>query len=176
LDALAAAAVVSDDDLATLLVSCAADASRLASSILRDPTAAQDAVQQATLAAWAARRKLRHANNPEAWFRTIVANVCRSELRRRARERPVVATAEPSGGAFQEEVARREQVARAIGYLTADEQLVVGLRFGRDMTIARIAAVTGLREGTVKSRLHNSLAHLRAALASDYDGKTHQHG
>jgi DNA-directed RNA polymerase specialized sigma24 family protein len=52
--------------------------------------------------------------------------------------------------------------------LTADQQVVLGLRFGRDLTVPQIAAETGVPEGTVKSRLHHSLEHLRAALAAEH--------
>jgi RNA polymerase sigma-70 factor (ECF subfamily) len=43
----------------------------------------------------------------------------------------------------------------------------VALRFGRDLTIPQIAAETGLAEGTVKSRLHYALEHLRGALEAE---------
>jgi DNA-directed RNA polymerase specialized sigma24 family protein len=48
-----------------------------------------------------------------------------------------------------------------------DEQLLLALRFGRDLTVPAIAAATRMREGTVKSRLHSALEHLRAALEAE---------
>ena len=70
-------------------------------------------------------------------------------------------------GDSPERLAVRDEIGRAIARLTADEQLVIGLRFGRDLTVPQIAAQTGLPEGTVKSRLHHSLEHLRSALAAE---------
>ena len=35
------------------------------------------------------------------------------------------------------------------------------------MTVPAIAAATGIREGTVKSRLHSALEHLRAAIEAE---------
>jgi RNA polymerase sigma-70 factor (ECF subfamily) len=61
----------------------------------------------------------------------------------------------------------RDELARAIVTLSPDEQIVVALRFGRDLTIPQIAAETGLAEGTVKSRLHYALEHLRGALEAE---------
>ena len=158
---------MSDDDVADLLVSRTPEAHRLATWILRDPVAAEDAVQEAALAAWDARGKLRHVDNPAGWFNTIVVNICRDELRRRGRRQTLPESPEPVAAAATDRLAIRDEIGRAIGRLTADEQLVIGLRFGRDLTVPQIAEQTGLAEGTVKSRLHHALEHLRSALAAE---------
>lgn len=163
----AAVTALSDDDIAELLVSRTPEAHRLATWILRDPVAAEDAVQEAALAAWNERKKLRHADNPTGWFTTIVVNVCRDELRRRSRRQTLPAPVDSMVGGSSDRLALRDEIGRAIARLTADEQLVIGLRFGRDLTVPQIAAQTGLAEGTVKSRLHHSLEHLRSALAAE---------
>jgi len=64
-------------------------------------------------------------------------------------------------------LAMRDEIGRAITCLSADEQVIVALRFGQDLTVPQIAALIGLPEGTVKSRLHHSLDHLRSALAAE---------
>jgi len=51
-------------------------AQRLASWILHDPVAAEDAVQEAALLAWDRRRSLRDPGAGEAWFNRILVNVC----------------------------------------------------------------------------------------------------
>jgi RNA polymerase sigma-70 factor, ECF subfamily len=163
----AALAALSDDDIAELLVSQTPEAHRLATWILRDPVAAEDAVQEAAVSAWDGRKRLRHADNPSAWFTKIVVNVCRDELRRRARRRTLPEPPPSIAGASPDRLAVRDEIGRAIAHLSADEQLVIGLRFGRDLTVPQIAAQTGLAEGTVKSRLHHSLEHLRSALAAE---------
>ena len=156
---------LSDDEIAELLVAHAPEALRLASSLLRDAAAAEDAVQEAALSAWRSRGKLVHATNPSAWFATIVVNVCRDELRRRGKRRnPPDAETVSSP---QDRLAVREEIARAIARLTPEEQVLVGLRFGRDLSVPQIAELLRVPEGTVKSRLHHSLEHLRAALAAE---------
>jgi RNA polymerase sigma-70 factor, ECF subfamily len=160
--------MLSDDEIADLLVSRTADSYRLAAWILRDAGSAEDTVQEAALAAWNGRNQLRRADNPAAWFTKVVINACRDELRRRERHRRLAATpafveADPP----ERLLSVRDELGRAIGQLTGDEQLVIGLRFGRDLTVPQIADQTGLAEGTVKSRLHHSLEHLRAALAAE---------
>jgi RNA polymerase sigma-70 factor (ECF subfamily) len=158
---------LSDDDIAELLVTRTQEAHRLATWILRDPVAAEDVVQEAALAAWNGRKKLRNADNPAAWFTKIVVNLCRDELRRRGRRQTLPASVVSMSGGSPERFALRDEIGRVITRLTPDEQVVIGLRFGRDLTVPQIAAQTGLREGTVKSRLHNSLEHLRSALAAE---------
>ena len=78
-----------------------------------------------------------------------------------------VTTVELTAGSDSGE-ADHTDLARAIGRLTEDEQVVLGLRFGRDLTVPQIAAQTGLPEGTVKSRLHYALEHVRAALDAEH--------
>jgi len=166
----AAVAAIGDDEMAELLASRAADAHRLATWLLRDPVAAEDAVQEAAMAAWDGRRKLRYSGNLDAWFNRIVVNVCRDELRRRGKRRLLPeppASVSNSASYGPDTLAMRDETERAISHLSADEQVVIGLRYGRDLTVPQIASQTGWAEGTVKSRLHHSLLHLRAELAAE---------
>jgi RNA polymerase sigma factor (sigma-70 family) len=154
-----------EDSVRELLLGRLAGAYRLATCILRDPEAAEDAVQEAALRAWASRRELRDPARAEAWFARIVVNVCRVELGNRSR-RPLGIRMEPTVGPDDSQFLR-DEVGHALARLTPDEQVVVAMRFGRDLTVPQIAAQTGLREGTVKSRLHNAQEHLRAAFDAE---------
>jgi RNA polymerase sigma factor (sigma-70 family) len=155
----------SEDAVRALLMSRLSSAYRLAVCILRDAVAAEDAVQESALRAWANRRELHDPSRVDAWFSRIVVNVCRAELARRTR-RPLVTGMEPIADA-DDSSHLRDEVGRAIARLTAEEQLVVALRYGRDLTVPQIAEHTGLRAGTVKSRLHNAQEHLRAAFEAE---------
>lgn len=73
------------------------DAYRLATFIHHDRRAAEDAVQEAALLAWDRRRTLRDRESADGWFTRIFVNVCRDELRRRARG-PRVAVLDPEAG------------------------------------------------------------------------------
>jgi RNA polymerase sigma factor (sigma-70 family) len=168
------AAATGEEAVRALLLSRLDGAYRLATCILRDPAAAEDAVQEAALRAWSRRRSLRDPDRAEAWFARIVVNTCRAELAGRAR-RPRIAEMDLAvGGDYlhgvqgvHERHELREEVGRAVARLTPDEQVVVAMRFGRDLTVPQIAAHTGLPEGTVKSRLHNAQRHLRAAFEAE---------
>lgn len=157
--------VRTDDEVRSLLVAQAREAHRLASAILQDTVAAEDAVQEAALLAWGRRHSLRDLSKFNAWFYRIVVNVCRQEIRHRGRH-SILTEIEIGASGDHSAFPVRDELTRAIVTLNPDEQIVVGLRFGRDMTIPQIAAAIGLAEGTVKSRLHYALEHLRAALES----------
>jgi RNA polymerase sigma-70 factor (ECF subfamily) len=140
---------------------------QLATSILGDPVAAEDVAHDAVLSAWEHRSALRDPGSLDAWFARIVGNKCRDRLRERSRHPIVVLAVEPAGSTpdISEALADRDEIGRAIGRLTPDEQVVLALRFGHDLEVAEIARRLGEPEGTIKSRLHLARQRLRAALA-----------
>ena len=137
---------------------------RLAAALLGDPDEAQDAVHDAAEQAWDGFLRLRDPARFDAWFDAIVVHRCRDRLRRR-RITPLLLADPPdrSGPDAAAGLAEREALARALSRLDLNHRIVVILRFGADLTVAEIAERTGEREGTVKSRLHYALRHLRAA-------------
>jgi RNA polymerase sigma-70 factor, ECF subfamily len=141
---------------------------RLAGYLLRDATEAEDATQDALEKAWQAWPKLREADRFSAWFDRIVVNVCNDRLRHRRGIRVLELDEEIAGvpharDPFREALAR-DEVGRLIRTLPADQQIVVGLRFWRDLALEEIADRLQLPLGTVKSRLHYAMRTLRAEL------------
>ena len=141
---------------------------RLAGYLLRDAREAEDAPQEALEKAWHAWPRLRDTSSAAAWFDRIVANVCKDRLR----QRPAVRVLELDDGAagspsevdpFREALAR-DEVGRLVRRLPPDQQMVVALRFWRDLSLADIAERTQLPLGTVKSRLHYAMKELRRQL------------
>jgi RNA polymerase sigma-70 factor (ECF subfamily) len=61
-------------------------------------------------------------------------------------------------------VADRDAIAAAFPKLDPDLQVVVALRFYKDLQLEAIADLLGIPLGTVKSRLHTGLKRLRAEL------------
>jgi RNA polymerase sigma-70 factor (ECF subfamily) len=167
----AAASLTSDDAVRRLLLDRIDGAYRLATFILRDRFAAEDAVQEAALLAWDRRRTLRNSQAVEGWFTRILVNVCRDELRRRAR-RPHVIAIDPPAGISVGQSTPGIDLATAIGRLTPDEQGLLALRYGREFTVPEIADLLGIPEGTAKSRLHSTIQHLRAAF--DAEGRSEE--
>ena len=162
----AASSVTADDAVRRMLLARVDDAYRLATFILRDPLAAEDAVQEAALLAWRRRRTLHDDRAVDGWFTRILVNVCRNELRRRARG-PRILSLEPEVGSDPGPTADQPDLGPALRRLTPDEQALLALRFGRERTVPEISDRLHVPEGTVKSRLHSTLQHLRAALDAE---------
>lgn len=144
---------------------------RLAVVILGNREDAEDAVSDAALRAWQHVDALRDPSRFDAWFGRILVNVCRDRIRQRQRGRTSALVGEPPErhDAFDESD-ERAALYGALRALTPEHRTVVALRYLEGLSVEEIAAYTGTRAGTVKSRLHYGLAELRAAY--DAAGRT----
>jgi RNA polymerase sigma-70 factor (ECF subfamily) len=149
---------------------------RLAAVILGDALEAEDAVSDAAVSAWAGYRDLRDPLRFPAWFGRILVNGCRDRLRRRRRVGIVDlgATldliADPDRRVdVSAASAERDAVARALGRLEPDHQVILVLRFWLDLPLEVIAERLGIPLGTAKSRLHNAGRRLRQILDDEAD-------
>jgi RNA polymerase sigma-70 factor, ECF subfamily len=138
---------------------------RLARAVLRDEIEAQDAAHDAFVLAWRKWETLRDPARFEPWFDRILVNVCRDRLRTRGRRATdisgevALATGDHAGRTDD-----HAAIGAAIATLSADHQVVVAMRYFRDLTIDDIATRLGIPSGTVQSRLHHALKKLHAAL------------
>jgi RNA polymerase sigma-70 factor, ECF subfamily len=143
---------------------------RLAAVILGDPVEAEDAVHDAAVSAWRRWSQLRDESRFEAWFGRILVNTCRDRLRLRRRRalfelgRGLSPPEHPAVADTGIRAAERDGLRRAFQSLSPDERIVLVLRYEADLTVSSIASHVGVPEGTVKSRLHNSLGKLRRSL------------
>lgn len=147
---------------------CLDDSYRLAAVVLRDPTEAEDVVHDAVLVGWRKFGSLRDPARFDAWFGRIVLNLCRDRLRARrrgqVRDARLGAVLELGGRDDFGSVAERDALTAAFPKLDPDLQLVVALRFYRDLPLDDIGELLGIPLGTVKSRLHTGLKRLRTEL------------
>jgi RNA polymerase sigma-70 factor (ECF subfamily) len=100
-------------------------------------------------------------------------NVCRDRLRHGRGVRVLelddeMAIPPHARDPFRDALAR-DEVGRLVGTLPPDQQMVVALRFWRDLPLEEIAQRLDLPLGTVKSRLHYAMRALRKEL--DRQGK-----
>jgi RNA polymerase sigma-70 factor (ECF subfamily) len=137
--------------------------------------AAEDAAQEAFIAAWRALPGLRgEAFRP--WLLRIAANGCRDELRRRAR-RPASSLDEaleagspepPDAGPLPEATLLdsevRARLEAALQELPGEQRLAVVLCDVEGLDYAEIATVMRSSLGTVKSRIARGRSKLRQAL------------
>ena len=136
---------------------------------------AEDAVQDASLAALRRIGDLRDPNAAGPWLRMIVRNVCRGRLRANSPvplgdELPGLPSAEPDPAQLLEDCALRDWVWQGIGELSAPLRLVVMLRYFTGLTsYQEIAAACGIPLGTVRSRLNEARGKLARSLLGSTD-------
>ena len=142
---------------------------RLAGLLLGDAVEAEDAVQDALVVAWRSFGSLRETAKFGAWFDRILVNGCRDRLRRRnvVRFIPMGPDIDPAGRDPFQAFLERDVLLGGLTRLTADERIVVVLRYWADLPLEAIAERLDWPLGTVKSRLHRALVRLRGVLASD---------
>jgi RNA polymerase sigma-70 factor (ECF subfamily) len=139
----------------------------IAYRILRDADRADDATQQALVAAWDHLRSLRDPDRFEAWTYRLVVRAAYKEARRERSQREVVrsmATVAPAGSDVPMAVAERDELEQAFRTLSPEHRAVLALRYYADLPFAEIADVLDIPLGTVSSRLHHALQRLRNVL------------
>lgn len=146
--------------------------------ILRDATLAQDATQQALLAAWRYLPQLRDPDRFEAWTYRLLVNACNAEARRERRHRGnlrLLPHDEPASPDPASSIAGMDQLDRAFRQLSVEHRTVVVLVHYLGMTPTEAAAALGTPAGTARSRLHYAIQHLRSTLEAEAAG-TQQRG
>ena len=135
--------------------------------ILHDPELARDAVQEALVGAWRDLPGLRDPDAFDAWINRITLRSCLGILRRRRRrvvEVELTPLADVPVGDTDSFVVDRDEVERALRRIQPDQRAVVVVHFFLGLPLPETAAALGIPLGTAKSRLHRSLAMMRADL------------
>jgi RNA polymerase sigma-70 factor (ECF subfamily) len=163
----------SEDALAELYDRFGGVAYGVALRTLRDPALAQDAVQDAFLAAWRTAPAFDPARgNASTWLLTLVhrraVDLVRREERRRA---DVLDESAPvaSGDSVDEAAevrAERRAVQAALARLPPDQREALELAYYGGLSQSQLAERLGLPLGTVKSRMFTALATLRDLLGA----------
>lgn len=131
----------------------------LAWRFCRDRTAAEDMAQDAFVSAFRGLRTFRGESTFSTWLTAIALNSYRSWLRDR---QPVsvsvdlarLADRRPPPTAEVEDRERASTVQHAVARLPPRYRDPIVLFYFQEMDLAETARVLGLREGTVKARLH----------------------
>ena len=133
---------------------------------------AEEQVQEALLSAWRGIRGFRQGNPVKPWLMRILVNAVLAQQRRRTietvrfngngQEEPDYDN--PGPAETLDALENRLELRRAIAGLSPDHRRVVALRYFAGLTVPEVARALGVREGTVKSRLHRALAILRQQL------------
>ncbi len=146
----------------------------VASLILRDRSRAQDAVQEAFVAAWKGLSALRDPDAWEAWLHRLTVRHCfkavRHEKKRRTVELHVVLDPEPASSQDSVgDLVRRDLLERELERLPLDQRAVIVLRFYADLPLDEVADILDIPIGTAKSRQHRGLEAMRTSMGAERD-------
>jgi RNA polymerase sigma-70 factor (ECF subfamily) len=138
--------------------------------ILRDDGRAEDATQEALVAAWRDLSALRDPDRFDAWLHRLLVRACYREARRGRRRWEIEVGIRPIEGATPDpaiNVVDRDQLERGFRRLDADQRIVLVLHYYLGLTLDEAADVLGVPPGTARSRLHRATNAMRAALDAD---------
>lgn len=156
---------------------------RVARSVVRDDSEAEDVLQEGYVRAFAAMGEFRNEASLSTWLTRIVLNEALGRVRKRrptvgldgldasGRESAgVIAFPLASGDADPERAAAQREVSflleRVIDELPEPFRVVFMMRAVEEMSIEETAHALGLRPESVKTRLHRARRLLRDALVS----------
>lgn len=156
---------------------------RVARAITRDEAEAEDVLQESYLRAFANLSQFRGGASIFTWLTRIVINEANGRQRKRrlqvgldqieaAQSQGAHVIMFPNADANPErDVARlqaRRLIERAIDDLPDDFRAVFVLRDIEELSVGETAAALGLREETVRTRLHRARRQLRASLSKTF--------
>ena len=151
--------------LARLTARYASALTRAACLHLGDAHAAEDVAQETLIAVWDGAARVRNGTRLRPWMFGILFNRCRkarrAASRRRRREH---AAAELHDGVREEDPTREKRLQtlqQALVKLREDLRSIVILRFERGFSVADVAEILDVPEGTVKSRTHAAIRALK---------------
>jgi RNA polymerase sigma-70 factor (ECF subfamily) len=166
--------------LAALVDQYAGALYRVAFSVLRNPSDAEDAVQEAFLRVLRHRDQLSDVRDPRVWLIRIVWNIV-LDRKRRTKTRPEtddvseLARVLPSKGLSAEQLAsaaqHHAQVLACVEQLPVKEREVLMLSAFDELTSVEIATVLGITESSVRSRLFRA-RNLMSGMLNHARGKT----
>ena len=150
---------------------------RAAYLITRDDGEAADAAQEAFVRAYRALGSFRSGAPFRPWLLRIVTNLALNRLQANRRRlnmterytrQVLVETGHVSIDGLVLQRDQRQRLLQAVGQLNPDQQALISLRYFLELPEAEVAATLKIPIGTVKSRLHRTLAKLREIIQTDY--------
>lgn len=147
--------------------------------LCRNPECAQDLLQETFLRAFRNWHQFEGRSSPATWLFTIAMRTCKRVRRRHqgfpteplagllrtwAEEIPDVSCEEdgPLAEVLRQET--HERIYHAMGSLRIDFRVTLILKYLADFSVAEVAQVLGIKEATVKTRIHRGRLLLREEL------------
>lgn len=155
---------------------------RLARAALRNPTEAEDVLQDVYLRAYQALPQFRGDASLATWLSRLTLNECFARLRRGKRRQnvvPIVGSSEEIDSVADMEhdppdrmAARAEAralIETKLDELPEDFRIVFVLRSIEELSVEETARTLGIQEATVRSRHFRAKSLLRESLAREFD-------
>ena len=155
----------------------------LALRMTGSPEDAADLTQEAFLNAWRGLPTFRGGSSFSTWLYRLTNNACIDFLRREKRRKTVeggfsmddeeqnyaelVPDDSPAPQALLEGKELKEAIQRGLAQLSEEHRQVLVLREVNGLSYSEIARITGLEEGTIKSRIARARISLRKILQED---------
>lgn len=139
-----------------------------------DEDAAADATHDTFLRLFEARDRYVEGRKVDTWLFTIAYNLCRNRYRSNAYAADYLATLDAEPVSTEDIVIEmdretlRQALAKVLEGLAPPLRLLFSLRYEEELTVPQIASVLDIPQGTVKSRLHKTMLHIRRQLR-DYE-------
>jgi RNA polymerase sigma-70 factor (family 1) len=141
-------------------------------SILKDPAAAQDIVQEVFLSLWVKRNALKHPENIAGWLFVTGSNKSLNMLRKRLRERlsalPVENLSDIPFIPDDQEIAgaQLKLLQKAINALPTQRKKVFELCKLEGKTYEEVTLIMGISKNTVKSQMRDALDFVKEYITS----------
>lgn len=141
--------------------------SRFLRKLTDDPSAVEDALQEATLSVWRHAGTFRGETTPRAWLYTVARNAMMRQKRGKRPEPVDDASLEDlgaragwgdqrSGARIEKTLADRESLRRAFDSLGEEHREILMLIDGEELSLKEAADALGLSLAATKSRLHRA--------------------
>jgi RNA polymerase sigma-70 factor (ECF subfamily) len=117
--------------------------------------------------AWRSLDRLRDPAHARAWFLSIVANQCRSTMRRRWWTMGRNPLKPISVASAEDGLLRAIDVERGMSRLPAQDRAILHLHFYLDLPLEEVGRVLGISPGAAKSRVYRAARRLRPELTEE---------
>jgi RNA polymerase sigma-70 factor (ECF subfamily) len=149
---------------------------RTAYLITHDEHEAAEAAQEAFVRAFRALHSFKLGLPFRPWLLRIVTNLALNRVQSRQRRlkmeeryiREQAVTPDPSVDAIIADKEQHQHLLQAVSRLSAQDQALISLRYFLELPESEVAQALNIPIGTVKSRLHRTLARLRELIRRDF--------
>ncbi|MFL6110893.1 MAG: SigE family RNA polymerase sigma factor [Catenulispora sp.] len=139
---------------------------RTAYLLTGDQHLAEDLAQSTLTKVYASWRRVRRADDIDAYVRRVLVNTNASRFRKhRVAEHLTAVPYDATGHEPHADLAQRSALMAALAGLPKRQRAVVVLRYWEDLSEREVADVLGVSPGTVKSQASRALARLRTSSA-----------